>query len=236
MPEEELEKNKMEGKEEYISLAKATEFCPHSQDYLSLRARQGKLKSVKLGRNWATKKEWVENYVLSMNEYREDLNDKIIKKGGNLIALKREEQKQLPEREIDKSLTEKSILSSEADPLTETSAVAQKASGFKFTIVTGLAFLVLLSSFAFWQQILPSRYKQFDVFDTGVAGVFQPIAKALDHSFADINLAFTYYFFSEDKGVSTYQKGVFQETADIFGSYFSWAKEKISQPFSSSEF
>ena len=226
MPEEELEKNKMEGKEEYISLAKATEFCPHSQDYLSLRARQGKLKSVKLGRNWATKKEWVENYVLSMNEYREDLNNKIIKKGGNPIALKREEQKQPLEREIDKSLTEKSILSSEADPLTETSVVAQKASGLKFTIVTGLAFLVLLSSFAFWQQILPSRYKQFDVFDTGVAGVFQPIAKALDHIFADIKLAFTYYFFSEDKGVSTYQKGSFPRNRRYLWLIFQLGKRK----------
>jgi len=35
----------------------------HSQQYLSLRARQGKLKAVKFGRNWVTKKEWVEEYA-----------------------------------------------------------------------------------------------------------------------------------------------------------------------------
>ncbi len=47
----------------YISLHEASESCPYSQEYLSLRARQGKLKAVKLGRDWVTTKEWVENYV-----------------------------------------------------------------------------------------------------------------------------------------------------------------------------
>lgn len=47
----------------YISLQEASDLCDYSQEYLSLRARQGKLKSVKLGRNWATKKEWLEMYL-----------------------------------------------------------------------------------------------------------------------------------------------------------------------------
>ena len=47
----------------YISLQEAAECCSYSQEYLSLRARQGKLKSVKFGRNWVTKKEWVEEYL-----------------------------------------------------------------------------------------------------------------------------------------------------------------------------
>ena len=48
---------------QYISLAEATKLCRYSQEYLSLRARQGRLKAVKLGRNWATTSEWLEEYV-----------------------------------------------------------------------------------------------------------------------------------------------------------------------------
>ena len=46
----------------FISIQEATKFCQHSQEYLSLRARQGKLKAVKFGRNWVTKKEWLDAY------------------------------------------------------------------------------------------------------------------------------------------------------------------------------
>jgi uncharacterized membrane protein YraQ (UPF0718 family) len=47
---------------EYISLKAAQKYCRYSQDYLKLRARQGKLKALKIGRNWVTMKEWVEDY------------------------------------------------------------------------------------------------------------------------------------------------------------------------------
>ena len=57
---------------DYISLTEATRYCDYSQEYLSLRARQGKLKSVKFGRNWVTKKEWLEEYLMNNSEkYRE---------------------------------------------------------------------------------------------------------------------------------------------------------------------
>jgi len=46
----------------YISLKKAAEYCPYSPDYLKLRARQGKLKAVKMGRNWFTTRQWLEMY------------------------------------------------------------------------------------------------------------------------------------------------------------------------------
>ena len=50
-------------KEDYISLLEASKLCDYSQEYLSLRARQGKLKAVKLGRNWVTTKEWLNKYI-----------------------------------------------------------------------------------------------------------------------------------------------------------------------------
>ena len=63
----------------YISLQKATKYCPYSQDYLSLRARQGKLKSIKIGRNWVTTKEWIEEYLEKAKEYNNNKNSRVIK-------------------------------------------------------------------------------------------------------------------------------------------------------------
>ena len=43
-------------KDNYISLEEAMKYCEYSQEYLSLRARQGKLKAIKIGRNWVIKR------------------------------------------------------------------------------------------------------------------------------------------------------------------------------------
>ena len=55
--------------DEYISLQEATEYCDYSQEYLSLRARQGKLKAKKFGRNWVTTKEWLDEYLENNGTY-----------------------------------------------------------------------------------------------------------------------------------------------------------------------
>ncbi len=52
---------------EYISLQEAAKYRNYSQEYLSLRAHRGKLKAVKFGRNWVTKKEWLEEYLEKIN-------------------------------------------------------------------------------------------------------------------------------------------------------------------------
>jgi len=50
--------------ENLISLAEAARICSYSQEYLSLRARQGKLKATKLGRrNWVTTRQWLADYI-----------------------------------------------------------------------------------------------------------------------------------------------------------------------------
>lgn len=59
-----------EEKSKYISLREATKYCSYSQEYLSLRARQGKLKAVKIGRNWVTKKEWIQEYIEKVKRYK----------------------------------------------------------------------------------------------------------------------------------------------------------------------
>lgn len=58
----------------YLSLQEATKYCDYSQEYLSLRARQGKLRALKFGRNWVTKKEWIEEYFKKTEEYKNNFN------------------------------------------------------------------------------------------------------------------------------------------------------------------
>lgn len=47
----------------FISLREATEYCDYSQEYLSLLARKGRLAAVKIGKDWMTTKEAVEEYL-----------------------------------------------------------------------------------------------------------------------------------------------------------------------------
>ena len=56
---------------EYISLKEAEEYSPYSADYLKLRARQGKLRAIKIGKIWVTKREWVEEYVRKYQDREE---------------------------------------------------------------------------------------------------------------------------------------------------------------------
>ena len=59
-----------EREREYISLNEAAKFSGYSQEYLSLRARQRKLKAVKIARNWLTTKEWIDEYLERARNYK----------------------------------------------------------------------------------------------------------------------------------------------------------------------
>ena len=92
----------------YISLMDASKLCDYSQEYLSLRARRGKLKSLKQGRNWVTTKEWLDEYIKKTEIYKVELaknnrdkeiffkiktapfslNNKILKKPESILASK----------------------------------------------------------------------------------------------------------------------------------------------------
>jgi Fic family protein len=55
-------KNDIEDKYGYISLQEATELCDYGMEYLSFLARTGKLKAVKIRRNWMTTREALSDY------------------------------------------------------------------------------------------------------------------------------------------------------------------------------
>jgi len=69
---------------EYITLQEIAKYCHYSQEYLSLRARQGKLKAVKFGRNWVTKKEWLDEYLQKAEEYNNNFKVKKVSPPKNL--------------------------------------------------------------------------------------------------------------------------------------------------------
>ena len=76
---------------EYISLKEATRYCNYSQEYLSLRARQGKLKSVKFGRSWLIKKEWLGEYLKETKIYNnKSINYFSAKIRDNFLSAKRD--------------------------------------------------------------------------------------------------------------------------------------------------
>ena len=50
-------------KQGFISLKDASKYCDYSQEYLSFLARKGKLSAVKLGRDWVTTIDAIEEYI-----------------------------------------------------------------------------------------------------------------------------------------------------------------------------
>ena len=62
------------GFKKYITLKEASRLCSYSAQYLGLRARQGKLKAVKVGRDWMTTKEWLEEYINQVQEWKQRRN------------------------------------------------------------------------------------------------------------------------------------------------------------------
>jgi len=65
-----------EKKIKFISLSKAAKEIGRTSEYLNFLVRQGKFKAEKLGRNWYTKKEWINDFLAVLNSPK----DKPVKK------------------------------------------------------------------------------------------------------------------------------------------------------------
>jgi hypothetical protein len=72
------QKIKSKDEKSLISLTEATKYCNYSQEYLSLRARNKKLKSVKVGRNWMTTVGWLNEYLDRVDQYKEQTSSQPI--------------------------------------------------------------------------------------------------------------------------------------------------------------
>lgn len=72
--------------QDYLSLEEATKFCNYSQEYLSLRARQGKLKALKFSNNWVTTAVWLQDYQKQVEAYQNQIKNKRLKKQSRKIS------------------------------------------------------------------------------------------------------------------------------------------------------
>lgn len=78
-----MEENKNQN---YISLVEAAKMCSYSEPYLRLRARAGKLKSVKLGKKWMTTAEWLREYEARVAAWRQATEEKRIVSTAVLVS------------------------------------------------------------------------------------------------------------------------------------------------------
>ena len=47
----------------YFTLSEAADNSPYSRGYISILVHRKKLRAIKIGRNWFTKKEWLDEYI-----------------------------------------------------------------------------------------------------------------------------------------------------------------------------
>ncbi len=120
-------KKKKNQENNYISLQEATKYCNYSQEYLSLRARQGKLKAVKMGRNWVTTKEWLAEYLEKVKEYKKS----VIERKKKNFEKSRTFPENLPIGEFSELIPEKLV------------SVQEKFFSLRFTFVLFVIFVFL---------------------------------------------------------------------------------------------
>ena len=82
-------KKKQETIDGFISLQEASKHSKYSQEYLSLRVRQGKLQAKKIGRNWMTTNAWVDEYVGGVQAFKEQKRQikKVVEKNENIESI-----------------------------------------------------------------------------------------------------------------------------------------------------
>ena len=124
-----------EKESKYISLREATQYCKHSQEYLSLRVRQGKLKALKFGRNWVTKKEWLEDYLKKVDEYNIQINAKKIISPPETLPIRKKPALRLALKSV---------------------------TGLRFGFVVALTFVLLTTGVVFGKESLRNTFKNLN--------------------------------------------------------------------------
>ena len=146
---------------EYISLQEATKYCNYSQEYLSLRARQDKLKAIKFGRNWVTKKEWLNEYLRGIQEYNNSFakKKKVVAPPKNLPI-----EEQLKKDVID--LDEWVGLDFDFD-FRKLRKVLKPELQMRFGFVVIFTLILIVSNFVFGQESFKSVYQDVSIFVGG---------------------------------------------------------------------
>src|SRR3989344_2269023 len=149
---------KEQEKIQYISLKDAAQFCNYSQEYLSLRARQGKLKATKIGRNWLTTHTWILEYAEQAKQLQKRLEENgaennFLFSAGDLVPSPRGTHEITQGKFVDPPEnipTEDSVVE-EYDPYIKQIS-ASPFSAFKFGAALALLFAFVGSGFVFGKE------------------------------------------------------------------------------------
>lgn len=145
---------------DYITLFEAAKLCSYSEPYLRLRARQGKLKSIKLGSRWVTKACWIQDYESRVKEWNDKLEAKAAlvslarvennscRKGPEALAVAAQDGgvETLPSREeiAASAASVNAALDSAIEAAPKPCYRERRENEFSFALVSGIAFALLL--------------------------------------------------------------------------------------------
>ena len=165
---------------DYISLQEATRHCSYSQEYLSLRARQGKLKAIKFGRNWVTKEEWLGEYLQQIEEY-------------NRMVMRNKPSSSPPPRLAAWSgaryLNNKKVLKETSPPENLPIEIERPVSSISISLgfVTALTFILAITTIFYSQETFRNAYQNAtplivelnESFDKGMLDLGQKFAEEI---------------------------------------------------------
>jgi len=172
-----------------------------------LRARQGKLKAIKFGRNWVTKKEWVEEYLAKVEEYNNNFKAK-------------KEKRTLTVRKVKKEIFPPKNLPIGAPELVPVRPLEYQISEFFKTPIFKNASIVALILFLAIAGIIWKKDSLLGGGELAWQGISETTQKSFSRVYNDMSgaLFLAGQKISEDE---VYSAAVY-DTADIFGDYFEW--------------
>ncbi|MFH1841336.1 MAG: hypothetical protein ABH800_01070, partial [Candidatus Nealsonbacteria bacterium] len=177
----------MEGKNNnnFISLQNATKLCNYSQEYLSLRARQGKLKAEKIGRNWVTTKEWLQEYLKSAKEYNNITNEKKEKKvAEEKKAVEAFPPESLPVGELKKPVVVQPTFTFDGKKIIKSLTVSFKE--IRPAFIAALAFVLIIAGGVFGKESLTQSYNSFSPVIKEADQIKKLAIKEIDDSFLQV--------------------------------------------------
>ena len=205
-----------EQNKEYISLEEATKYCSYSQEYLSLRARQGKIKAVKIRRSWVTKREWLEEYLVRVEGFNNNIKDKRVEK-----VLKLKEIKPVCRSPAEQGEFDEKKITRVRSPLVPV---------LRFVFVTALVFVLIIAVGILGKSSLANIFHQTSPYVERIrkAGdiIIEKTARNINQSFTAVFEDISYL--SENtyiNGVSV--KDISQGTSETFKEYFQWLSSNI---------
>jgi len=210
----------MENKGDYLSLSEAAKKSPYSQEYLSLRARQGKLKAIKQGKKWLIKQEWVDEYISLMDEYRED-------------TIKKSDQEQELIIESKELIVESKELITEPKEFIKDKEIKDTVLPVKynFALTATMAFLVLFSSYIIAGGGIDQIIEDFNLSNSELAISFKEgvndISYKISNGESGLSLVYELNEYAIDPTLLSYDNTVWEETASVFSSYFSWLGDEL---------